>query len=246
MASSLREFMLNVQNSSFGQTIKSAFTLPTIGLPSSLSLADPDAMTKFKSIENVLASLGLARGIPIYASSQKELGENNIGRQVLIRANSVGTEVVTDNIAPLPRTWQITGYIGLMKQGTMDLSHPYTQGVEPNPSISNFNVLVFLQAIKDYFRYLRVLRAPFKFISKEGSTIDVLMQNYTFEDEPISEYATKVTMTLMEYVALTLDGNTYDIRNSPGIGSAYGVAAKYSTSVGQSIGSSLKLLVGGQ
>lgn len=243
------KFVYSVQSSGFGQGIKDIFTLPTIGLPTAVAFSNAEFTTVFKSVEKVMSSLGLLRGIPIYASSQKEVGENNIGQQVLIRANELGTQVVTDNIAPLPRTWEITGYIGKMKDSSIPQipnrdnngfvrATNYTIGM-----IDNVNAVLFLQLIKDYFRYLRILRAPFKFITREGSAVDVLMQNSVFEDEPLSDYATKITLRLTEYVALSIDGMTYNIANTPGLGSAYGVSAKYSTATSKSIGSSLKMLL---
>ena len=244
-----QKFLFNVQSSGFGQGVKDIFTLPTIGLPTAVAFSNVEFTTVFKSVEEVMASLGLLRGIPIYASSQKEIGENNIGKQILIRANEIGTQVVTDNIAPLPRTWEITGYIGRMKnEEIVQIPNKdnysfvnkvnYTIG-----TVDNVNTVLFLQLIKDYFRYLRILRAPFKFITREGTAVDVLMQNSTFEDEAVSDYATKVTMVLTEYIALTIDGMSYNIANTPGLGSAYGVAAKYSTAASKSIGSSLKMLL---
>ena len=68
------------------------------------------------------------------------------------------------------------------------------------------------------------------------------MQNYTFADEPNSAFATKISMKLMEYVALTVEGESYAIKNTPGIGSAYGLAAKYSTATSKALGSSLRAL----
>ena len=247
-----QRFVFNVQSSDFGQGVKDIFTLPTIGLPTAVAFSNAEFTTAFKSIEKIMASLGLLRGIPIYASSQKEVGENNIGQQILIRANEIGTQVITDNIAPLPITWEIVGYIG--KKNNADSIHfkdpknsnfqGFVNGVNYTIGmVDNLNTVLYLQLLKDYFRYLRVLRAPFKFITREGTTVDVLMQNYIFEDEPISEYATKVTMRLVEYVALSIDGMSYNIANTPGLGSAYGMAAKYATVASKSIGSSLRLLL---
>lgn len=227
-------FVYNLQESSFGETVKSMFTLPTIGLPTAFSTGDASFMSKFEAVKSVLEPLGLVRGIPIYASSQEELGENNIGQQILIRSKEIGTQVVTDNISPLPRTWVIQGYIGKKLAGNEVAIPSHT---------SSIYALTFLQAIKDYFRYLRILRAPFRFITREGAIIDVLMQNYRFIDEPESEYATRIEMRLMEYVALSIDGNTYSILNTPGLGSAYGNTAKYASAFSKSIDSSLKDLM---
>lgn len=243
------KFVFNLQQSGFGQGINAMFTLPTIGLPTEIAFSNAEFASKFKAVEKVMSALGLLRGIPIYASSQKEVGENNIGQQILIRANEIGTQVITDNIAPLPRSWEITGYIGRMKNQLLP-SIPNKENYKAVDvlnstigSIDNVNTVLYLQLIKDYFRYLRVLRAPFKFITREGTSVDVLMQSSTFEDEPVSDYATKVTLRLTEYVALSIDGTTYNVANTPGLGSAYGVSAKYATATSKSIGSSLKALL---
>ena len=68
-----------------------------------------------------------------------------------------------------------------------------------------------VQAIKNYFRFLRTLRAPFHFITREGETIDVLMQNYTFTDTPESEWATHIDIEVKEYIALGVGKDAYRI-----------------------------------
>lgn len=225
--------LFSAKFSGLSQTVASMFTLPTIGLPTAFSEGSPEFMEDFTAIKDALAPLGLYRGIPIYASSQKELGENAIGKQIMLRSKELGTQVVTDNIAPAPRVWEIEGYIGSSKQSVSSMM------LQKVSFANNIAVSVLLQAIKDYFRYLRVLRAPFQFISREGDVYDVLMQSYVFEDEPVSEYATKVKLTLMEYVALSISGSSYYIKNTPGIGSPYGMSAKYVSVAGTKLTSSL-------
>ena len=83
---------------------KALFTLPTIGLPSQAVL---NLTSGIQSVLGALKAVGLARGIPIYSYSQQEVGQNNIGDQIMLRAGELGTQVVTDNIAPLPREWKI-------------------------------------------------------------------------------------------------------------------------------------------
>lgn len=232
---SFNSFAYELKHSFLGENIKSMFTLPTIGLPSTLNVGSTEFLNKFTAIQNILEVLGLSRGIPILASSQQEVGENSIGQQILVRSKELGTQPITDNVAPMPRIWLIKGYIGV-KQG---------ENVGMNVAFGN-NVLTLtlVQAIKDYFRYLRLLRAPFKFITKEGETIDVLMQMYNFEDEPISEYATKIELRLTEFVALSINETSYSLLNAPGLGSMYGTAAKYANVASRSIGSDLRLLIG--
>lgn len=229
--------LFSAKFSGLSQTIASMFTLPTIGLPTAFSEGSPDFMEDFTAIKDALAPLGLYRGIPIYASSQKEIGENSIGKQIMLRSKELGTQVVTDNIAPAPRVWEIEGYLGLSNQNIASMM------LQKVSFANNIAVSVFLQAIKDYFRYLRVLRAPFQFISREGDVYDVLMQSYIFEDEPISDYATKVKLTLMEYVALSISGSSYYIKNTPGIGSPYGMSAKYVSVAGTQLASSLVSMI---
>ena len=209
---------------------KALFTLPTIGLPTSIV---GELQVGWKKILDVLSSVGLARGIPIYASKQQELGQNNIGDQIMLRAGKLGTQVVTDNIAPLPREWKIEGYI----------SCPYNvrQHSAVDYYVTASNSILIVQAIKNYFRYLRTLRAPFQFITREGEIVDVLMQNYTLTDEPESEWATRIDLHLKEYIALGVGQDAYSILNLPSFGGLFGQSAQYATVGTKVIGKALKI-----
>ena len=210
--------------------VKALFSLPTIGLPSSVT---DKLQGGWKSIFGVLSSLGLTRGIPIYASQQQEIGQNNIGDQIMLRASELGTQVVTDNIAPLPRVWRIEGYIACPTNIRLNSSADYL--------LLNTNSILIVQAIKNYFRFLRTLRAPFHFITREGETIDVLMQNYTFTDTPESEWATHIAIELKEYVALGVGKDAYRISNMPSFGSIFGKSAQYVTAGTKLIVDALKM-----
>lgn len=210
--------------------VKALFSLPTIGLPSSVL---NELQSGWKSILGVLSSIGFARGIPIYASQQQEIGQNNIGDQIMLRASELGTQVVTDNIAPLPRVWRIEGYISCPINVRQNSSADYF--------ILSSNSIIIVQAIKNYFRFLRTLRAPFHFITREGETIDVLMQNYTFTDTPESEWATHIDIEVKEYIALGVGKDAYHILNMPSFGSVFGKSAQYATAGTKVIGSVLKL-----
>lgn len=210
--------------------VKALFSLPTIGLPSSVL---GELQAGWQSILGVLSSVGLARGIPIYASQQQEIGQNNIGDQIMLRASELGTQVVTDNIAPLPRVWRIEGYISCPINVRQNSSADYF--------VLNSNSILIVQAIKNYFRFLRTLRAPFHFITREGETIDVLMQNYTFTDSPESEWATHIAIEVKEYVALGIGKDKYHISNMPSFGSIFGKSAQYATAGTKVLSSALKM-----
>lgn len=212
--------------------VNALFSLPSIGLPSSVTNS---LQGGWKIIFGVLSSLGLARGIPIYASQQQEIGQNNIGDQIMLRASELGTQVVTDNIAPLPRVWRIEGYISCPINVRLNSSADYI--------LLSSNSTLVVQAIKNYFRFLRTLRAPFSFITREGETIDVLMQNYTFTDTPESEWATHINIELKEYIALGVGKDAYSISNMPSLGSIFGKSAQYVTAGTKVIGSALKMFV---
>lgn len=213
---------------------KSLFTLPTVGLPTQTIL---DMNPVFQGVIRALETVGLARGIPIFASSQKEVGKNNIGDQILLRSSELGTSVVTDNIAPLPRTWEIKGYLSPTKN-LIDTDIPGVYEVYCS------GLIVALQAIKNYFRYLRLIRAPFKFTTRMGETIDVLMEDYEFVDEPESEWATAITLRLREYIALSVAGNGlgYNL-NMPDAGSLFGASAQYTSAGTKAISSILKQFI---
>ena len=209
---------------------KALFNLPTIGLPSNIL---DELQVGWKRILDVLSSVGFARGIPIYASQQQEIGQNNIGDQIMLRASELGTQVVTDNIAPMPREWRIEGYISCPINVRQDSSTDYY--------VMSSNTILIVQAIKNYFRFLRTLRAPFHFITKEGEVVDVLMQNYTFTDTPESEWATKIDIQIKEYIALGVGQDAYHILNMPSLGGIFGQSAQYATAGTKVITSALKM-----
>lgn len=213
---------------------KSLFTLPTVGLPTQTIL---DMNPVFQGVIRALETVGLARGIPIFASSQKEVGKNNIGDQILLRSSELGTSVVTDNIAPLPRTWEIKGYLS-PTNNLLDTDIPGVYEVYCS------GLVVALQSIKNYFRYLRLIRAPFKFTTRMGETIDVLMEDYEFVDEPESEWATAITLRLREYIALSVAGNGlgYNL-NMPDAGSLFGASAQYTSAGTKAISNILKQFI---
>lgn len=225
---------INFKSDNLQGIAKNLFTLPTVGLPTQAIL---NMNPIFKTVLNALTTVGLARGIPIFASSQKEVGKNNIGDQILLRSSESGTAVVTDNIAPLPRTWEIKGYLS----PTQNLLETNIPGVY---EVYCSGLIVALQSIKNYFRYLRLIRAPFKFTTRMGETIDVLMEDYEFVDEPESEWATAITLRLREYIALSVAGNGlgYDL-NMPNAGSLFGASAQYTSAGTKSIGSILKQFI---
>ena len=209
---------------------KALFQLPTIGLPTK------DKLTAMQQILGALSTVGLSRGIPIYASSQQELGQNNIGDQIMLRSSEQGTQVITDNIAPLPREWVIKGYIASPLTVRLDWVGDY--------ALNTTNSILAVQAIKNYFRYLRTLRAPFQFITREGEVINVLMQNYTFTDEPESEWATRVDIHLKEYIALSATKDSYNIKNLPTLGGIFGKSAQYVTAGTKAVTKALSAFIG--
>lgn len=209
--------------SEVSSNVKALFTLPTIGLPTQVSAS-------FTKVLTALSAVGFARGIPIYASSQEEIGQNNIGDQIMLRDSELGAQVITDNIAPLPCEWKIQGYIKSPEFLTAG-----------NYFLDTNNSVIVTQAIKNYLRYLRTLRAPFRFITREGTVIDVLMQNYTLTDEPESEWATKIVLHLKEYIALGVNNNAYTIQNLPTLGGIFGKSAQYATAGTKVINKALSL-----
>lgn len=237
---------------SLASNTRSLFTQPTVGLPVSsigsvtnLFASNKNAFAIVKTITSLLVQLGIPGGIPIFATSSEEVGANDIGKQVLLRASAVGTQVVTDNIAPLPRTWKVEGYIAY--------PDPYlvgglAWGEELTPtSMLNIGVLtkpLILQQIKAYFRMLRNLRAPFIFRTTEGESVPVLMADYTFTDLPESQWATKVSLDVQEYVALSAVDGSYDIFNNPTIGSIFGNAGSFSGSAAKTITSTITAIKG--
>ena len=210
---------------------RSLFTLPTIGLP----VATIAEITK--TVSRLLISLGIPRGIPIFASKEQEVGENSIGKQILLRSGSVGTQWVTDNDSPQPRKWKVDGY----------LAHPhiFTRfNISGALSYQSLTIPVILSQLKAYFRYLRNLREPFVFTTKEGEAVPVLMENYTFEELPDSEWATKISVTLVEYIALSATEGTYDLLNAPSDDSIFGNGGIFTGCAAKTIATTVRAIKG--
>ena len=227
--------------------VKALFTLPTIGLPinsmgnlanwATRNMTNQSHIQLVKSLASMLTTLGIPRGIPIFAYSQQEDGINNIGKQVMLRSGAVGTQVVTDNVAPQPREFTVEGYI----------AHPTQSTAVPEvnfvlKALNSYTQPIVLTMIKAYFRFLRNLREPFTFVTKDGEAVPVLMKDYRFTEEPESQYATKVSITMQEFIVLDLNGATYELINAPTVGSIFGNPSVFTSIAIKGISSNIKTI----
>lgn len=243
--------MVNELVTTLGANVRSFFTQPTVGLPvatissvSSLFTSSIEATKIVSTITTLLTQLGIPGGIPIFATSSEETGANNIGKQVLLRSSAVGTQVVTDNIAPMPRTWHIEGYMAY-PDPFLTGGVKYGDGIQTAIlNISTINKPLILQQIKAYFRMLRTLRAPFIFRTNEGEAVSVLMERYVFTDVPESQWATKITLDVQEYIAISAVDGAYDLLNNPTLGSIFGNAGSFTGSAAKTITSVISAIKG--
>jgi hypothetical protein len=70
------------------------------------------------------------------------------------------------------------------------------------------------------------------------------MENYTLEEQPDSEWATKITLTLTEFLALSAVDGTYDLLNAPSAQSIFGNGGVFVGCTAKTITSTLKAIKG--
>lgn len=220
------------------EAVLSIMNSPSIGLPCNTLIS-----TVSKGLLGAVIKGTVIRGIPIACETYSEIGQNDIGKQIVIEAAGGVQRAVTiiDNVAPQPREWKIDGYItlqkiqyavGLLKSGS-ELESVWEGVVKAGVNTTRVNEQVITMLVKVYFRYLRGSRSPFYFTTREGEQVQALIKEYEFIDEPTVENALHVKFTIVEYVSLTaLDSvNTVSsvTGNVPSVGSLFGSSALVST-----------------
>jgi hypothetical protein len=133
-------------------------------------------------------------GVTVYSSTQKCTRDIEVSETMLIgsKGSSGGKEYVTDNAAPHPREWQISGYI-------MSLRGFPDEGLIVKPS------LVFQLYFLDR---LASVRAPVWFKPHYNLFVHVLITNFSYEFEPHVMNGVKVDLTLREFVPYEVDSLT--------------------------------------
>lgn len=142
----------------------------------------------------------------IQATGFREIGQNQVSKMLLVNV-AKGKEFKSDNIAPLPRVWEIEGFLF--------------------PAIPSITLIdqIQLEGLKNTLRAARISRQPVQFkpvttdISSQFSTafnviggkvtgtIEVAIENMEFDSDPTIQNKVPVKMTLMEMNSLNQTTN---------------------------------------
>lgn len=200
---------------------KTLFSSPSIGLPCSSTVNTYlNSDNKSGRVLSWFINSGLFRGMPIYSDSYKESGDVQVGRQMLLNGTAGGVSTITDNLVVMPRKFEISGY--LTGQQFSSLSAKAAATLEG--MLGGMGNQVVIQLAKQYIRFIREGRVPFWFTTREGEVLKALIEKYDFEDQPEADNACKVSLSIVQFVAMELsdDGLTSKIDgNLPSVGSIF-------------------------
>jgi hypothetical protein len=151
---------------------------------------DPEMASMINAVLN-FTSMPNLEGIVIQSSVQRCTRDIDVSEMMLVGSggSALGKEYVTDNAAPHPREWTISGHITAFR-GTPDI------GLNVKPTLSLQLLLLD--------RYSK-LRVPLYFKPYYNLFVKVLVKNFTYEFEPNVMNGVKVDLTLREFVAYEVD-----------------------------------------
>lgn len=133
--------------------------------------------------------------VVILGASFHEIGDDDVSSQLIVNATSGGKAWITDNIAPKPRMWELSGYIG------------------PTPGMTILNVVngVFIGELaspmlqddlaksRNKLRAMRTSRQALVFGTPNGEElVFVAIKHLDFEKQPLVQNQIPVTMTIQE------------------------------------------------
>lgn len=125
--------------------------------------------------------------IPIYTPTLKCTREAVISTSMVMSQVTGKKSFVTDNSAPGPRTWSLTGYL---------------RSLIPQLE-SNMIVYPTILLQKSVLDMSMTGGEPVVFRTKDGEFVDVLIRSLTIEDEQQGENSAKITVTVQEVPYLT-------------------------------------------
>lgn len=180
---------------------------PALGLPIRMTAA-------IEAMGSPLALLKpsvLVTGLPIYPSAFSEKGTVQIGTQVIVTTiggtdGTISSTTMIDNVAPQPRRWTVEGYLAQFSDSQGDLLMQANNSPAlryATAALAPVTTSVYLAAAKQYIRYLKDARCPFKFRTDTGSKETVILADYEFVSHADITNAQHVKLSLVEYVALS-------------------------------------------
>ena len=147
--------------------------------------------------------------VVILGASYHEIGDDDISYQLIVNETEGGKAWVSDNIAPKPRTWELTGYIGPSQgMAVLNVVNGLVMGELATPLLQSD-----LAKSKKLLQQMRTSRQMLVFTLPNGEEIVwVGIKHLDFEKQPLVQNQIPVTMTLQEIPILQSFSTT-----SPGL-----------------------------
>jgi hypothetical protein len=133
--------------------------------------------------------------VVILGASFHEIGDDDISSQLIVNETSGGKAWITDNIAPKPRMWELSGYIGPSpSKAVLNVFNGITIGELATPLLQDD-----LQKSKNLLRSMRTSRQVLVFQTPNGEElIWVGIKHLDLEKQPLVQNQIPVVMTLQE------------------------------------------------
>jgi len=179
----------------------------------SASVLIPSSATALRALKELL-TLPMLAGVPIWPDKFTTERSAEISTQLVISQSVGGKEFVTDNVAPMPRVWNFSGYI---------------KGI-PFIELTNW-FMPSLLAQKTVIDMAYKSRVAIPFRTTDGEVVAVLIKRLRFVEEPdnmntvrieadVQEFNVMTVATSVEISSITQEGIS---KSLPAAGSTYGL-----------------------
>jgi hypothetical protein len=164
-------------------------TTVTLGGDPPVSMPNGGVVSAEESIYDTTAATFENKGVVIYAETYREIDNSDVSTQ-LIMAREGDKRWVTDNVAPQPRIWHITGYITAVSLFEPSALFGYT-----------------LSTKKKQLMEYRANRIAIWFKTMDSELVQVTIPELEFAPTGEVMNALPLTIKLQEALVLTTDGD---------------------------------------
>jgi len=183
------------------------YQIATTGFPNLLNMVKTYRSTPViggkenldKVTNAILGKTTIGSGVPIKADTYSEVARSEVSTQMIMAADGT-RKWVSDNIAPQPRTWELSGWINAELIGPLAFSNPL------------LNILI-VQARKKVISDLRNSRKTVSFKTVDNELVDVAIVEVAFGHTADAGDAIPITLKLQEvpYLITTELGEASDV-----------------------------------
>jgi len=143
--------------------------------------------------------------VVILGASYHDIGDDDISSQLIVDEKEGGKTWISDNIAPKPRTWGLTGYIGPSQgMAVLNVVNGITMGELATPLLQ-----ADLAKSKKLLKDMRTSRQVLVFQTPNGEeSVWVGIKHLDLEKQPLVQNQIPVTMTLQEIPILKFNSGS--------------------------------------